>query len=74
MHTDARESGAGYSEVFSGSDPQNRHQNSDVRAGNDELHGRTFGSLSEQKNLVKYKKNPQNLTSDFLSKASFCAL
>lgn len=27
-----------------------------------------------KKNLVKYKKNLQNLTSDFLSKAGFCAL
>ena len=74
MHTDARGSCTGYSEVLSGNDPQNRPRNSDVRAGNDELRGRTFGSLSEQKNLVKYKKNPQNSTSDFLSKAGFCAL
>ena len=27
-----------------------------------------------KKKLVKYKKNPQNLTSDFLSKAGFYAL
>ena len=61
MHTDARGSRTGYSEVLSGNDPQNRPRNSDIRAGNDELCGRTFGSLSEQKNLVKYKKILQNL-------------
>jgi hypothetical protein len=36
--------------------------------------GRTLCSLSEQKNLVKFKKIPQNWTSDFTSKAGFCAL
>ena len=34
--------------------PRIRAQNSEIAAGNDELHGRTLGSFSERKNLVKW--------------------
>jgi hypothetical protein len=71
MHTDAWGPTAGYSEVLSGSDPQNRPQNSDVWACNDEpwLYLRQF--IWTKKPPKIQKKNPQNGTSDFTSKSWF---